>query len=158
MRTIRVYADTSVFGGVFDEEFSEPSRRFFGRVVKGEFALLLSMQVVEELAPAPEQVRRALLDLPADCVETVAIDPEATALADAYMEAGTLGRSSRMDALHVAVATVAGADVIVSWNFAHIVNYDRIRMFNGVNVLRGYRPVDIRSPLEMGYEEEHEDV
>ena len=54
-----------------------------------------------------------------------------------------------MDALHVASATIAGADLILSWNFKHIVSYDRIQLFNGVNILQGYRALDIRSPLEM---------
>ena len=63
-----------------------------------------------------------------------------------------------MDALHVAAATVARADLILSWNFKHIVNYQRIRRFNGVNALEGYVAIEIRSPLELGDEIENEDV
>jgi hypothetical protein len=154
MRRPRVYVDTSVLGGVCDEEFAEASRRFLRRVRNKEFTLLLSLHTVEELLPAPEEARQALLDLPTDCVETVGGGGEVDALAEAYIAAGALGPSSRMDARHVAAATVAGADLVLSWNFRHIVRYDRIRMFNGVNVLKGYRPLDIRSPLEMGDEGE----
>lgn len=70
------------------------------------------------------------------------------------MSAGILGEGSRADAVHVAAATVAEADLIVSWNFTHIVRFDKIKMFNGVNILKGYRPLDIRSPMEVGYENE----
>ncbi len=149
MRTIRVYVDTSVFGGTEDEEFAEASRRFFQRVEKGEFLILLSAHTLDELAPAPENVLEVLRMLPRNCVETIPSGREAESLADEYIRAGASGRTSRMDALHVASATVAGADLILSWNFKHIVCYDRIQIFNGVNLLQGYRAVDIRSPLEM---------
>ncbi len=151
MRKIRVYADTSVFGGTQDEQFAESSKRFFQRVRKGEFTLLLSVHVAEELLPAPEQVKHVLKHLPIDCVEIVASDEEVAALAEAYIEAGVLGRASVQDARHVAAATVAGADLILSWNFRHIVNYDRIHKFNGINVLNGYLAIEIHSPLEMDY-------
>ena len=158
MRTIRVYADTSVFGGVEDSQFAEPSRGFFRRVANGEFTLLLSVSTVDELQPAPQPVKQLLEDLPAECVERVASDDEVAALAEAYIEAGALGAASRMDALHVAAATIARADLILSWNFRHIVNYERIRKFNGVNALKGYAAIEIRSPLELGYGDENEDV
>jgi len=71
------------------------------------------------------------------------------ALAQAYIDAGILSSSRMADAIHVAAATVARADLILSWNFRHIVNYDRIRKFNGVNALNGYPPIEIYSPLEV---------
>jgi hypothetical protein len=154
MRRIRVYVDTSVFGGTQDEEFAVASRQFFRRVLGGEFLVLLSAHTVDELMPAPSQVLQILRDLPKHCVETVVSTEEAENLAKKYIEAGALGESSHMDALHVAAATVAGADLIVSWNFKHIVCYDRIQVFNGVNALHGYRILDIRSPLEMSYDDD----
>lgn len=57
-----------------------------------------------------------------------------------------------------AAATIGRADVVVSWNFRHLVNYDRIRKYNGVNELKGYPRVEIRSPLDMGSADEDEDV
>ena len=155
MRRTRVYVDTSVFGGVAYDEFAETTRRFFERVRRGEFLVLLSRHTLDELLPAPDHGVNVLLDLPNDCVETITPGDEADVLAEAYIEAGILDAASRMDARHVAAATVAGADLILSWNFKHIVSYDRIRKFNGVNVLKGYRTVDIRSPLEVRYEDEN---
>lgn len=158
MRRIRVYVDTSVFGGVADEEFAGPSRRFFDRVQRGDFLVLLSLHTADELADAPEQVKQIVETLPAECVQRVTPDDEVTALAEAYIAAGVLGRASELDARHVAAATLAPADLLLSWNFKHIVNYDRIRKFNGVNVLNGYATIDIRSPLEMEHAGEDQDV
>lgn len=87
-------------------------------------------------------------------MQIVEISDEANALAQAYVIAGALGKASMADATHVAVATVVGADLIVSWNFKHIVNFDRIKKFNGVNSLQGYFAIDIRSPLEVAYDEQ----
>ncbi len=158
MYKIRSYVDTSVFGGTQDEQFAEPSRRFFDRVQNGEFIVLLSAHTVDELLPAPEQIMQVLRDLPENCVERIASGEEVRTLAEAYIKAGALGEASRMDALHVAAATVARAELILSWNFKHIVNYDRIHMFNGVNVLNGYPAVEIYSPLELNYGNEDQNI
>ena len=153
MRRLRVYADTSVFGGILDEEFSKASERFFDGVRRGRFSVLLSDEIVRELLRAPERVRDAWRGLPAESVERVMLGDAAKALAREYIEAGVVGPASESDALHVAVATVAGADMILSWNFRHIVSYNRIVGFNGVNVRNGYRAMVILSPLEVGYED-----
>jgi len=149
MRRIRVYADTSVFGGILDEEFFEASQRFFSLLKKGNYVLLISAVTLDELDDAPQEVRDLLADLPGGCVEEVPADDEVNDLAQAYIGAGVLVESNRSDALHVAAATVARADLILSWNFRHIVNYDRIRKFNGVNALNGYPRIEIHSPLEI---------
>ena len=67
----------------------------------------------------------------------------------AYLTAGVVPPASRVDALHVALASVAGADALVSWNFKHLVQLRRIRGFHAVNLLRGYPLIEIRSPLEV---------
>jgi predicted nucleic acid-binding protein len=154
MRRIQVYVDTSVFGGTADEEFAAATGRFFQRVHRGEIVVLVSQVTLDELAGAPHEVQQVLKDLPDDCLVQVRADEEAMDLAQAYLDAGILSTSGIADAIHVAAATVAGADMILSWNFRHIVNYHRIRKYNGVNALRGYAPVEIHSPLEMSYDEQ----
>ncbi|MDH4240020.1 MAG: PIN domain-containing protein [Phycisphaerae bacterium] len=158
MHKIRVYADTSVFGGTQDEEFSEASRCFFERVNKGDFVVILSTVTLRELVKSPDSVRSVWQSLPVDLVEVVPIDAEVEELAEAYIRAKVLGKDSQNDALHVAAATVAGADLILSWNFRHIVNFNRIRGFNSVNINLGYRTLTILSPLEVGYGEEEEKI
>jgi len=154
MARIRVYADTSVFGGVADEEFAEPSRRFLERVRRGEVILVVSTEVLRELRGAPQIVRQELEGLPQENLEAAEVTAEVEALADAYIAAGVLGGGWRGDAIHVAAASVSGADLIVSWNFRHIVNYNRIPRYNAVNASNGYKPIEIRSPAEVAYDDE----
>ena len=158
MHKIRVYVDTSVFGGTQDEEFEGPSKRFFGRAAAAAYVVLVSRTTTTELEGAPEPVRRVLESLPPACMEHVRVGPEVDDLADAYIAAGAVPQGARADAMHVAAATVAQADLIISWNFEHIVRYDRIRKFNGVNAIQGYRPLNIRSPLEIDYDDEDKDI
>ena len=149
MRRLRVYADTSVFGGCFDDEFAEASRTFFRDVAAGRFVVVIADAVLRELALAPEQVRGILKDLPADAVERITLTEEIGRLRDAYVREGVLGRASRNDAEHIASASVAVVDLLISWNFKHIVHFDKITGFEAVNLLHGYRPIRIFSPREV---------
>lgn len=149
MHSDRVYVDTSVFGGTQDDEFAEMSREFFRQVHRGAFVVLVSAQTTNELDEAPECVQRILSELPPSQLERVALNEQVRQLAAEYVRVGVLGLASADDATHVAAATVANADLIVSWNFRHIVNYNRIRGFNVVNVRMGYRPITILSPREV---------
>ncbi|MCK4341383.1 MAG: hypothetical protein KAY37_06640 [Phycisphaerae bacterium] len=156
MRTQSAYIDTSVFGGVFDEEFETPSKSFFDLARAGRFLLLVSDVTRREIALAPDHVREHFDTLLA-FMRLVPVDERVLALRDAYLAARILAPQWADDATHVAAATVAEADLIVSWNFRHIVHFDKIRLYNAVNALEGYRPLEIRSPLEV-IDYENEDV
>lgn len=158
MHRIRVYVDTSILGGVYDEEFAAASRWFFEEAKRGKYRILLSSITYDELEEAPTKVLEVLRQLPEDALEEISVNEEVRGLAEAYISAGALGRAAEYDALHVAAATIAEAEVILSWNFRHIVNYSRIRKFNAVNLMSGYRTLDIRSPLEMEYDDEEKDL
>jgi hypothetical protein len=152
--TLKVYADTSVFGGVFDDEFAEASSTFFDQVRVGSFELFVSDVTAREIASAPAEVREFFDDL-VWCMKTVSVDEAVLSLRDAYVQSGIVSEKWRDDAAHVAAATIAEADLIVSWNFKHIVHFDKIRLYNEVNVAHGLRVMEIRSPSEViGYEEE----
>jgi len=103
----------------------------------------------DELEEAPAQVSGVIRGLSPGQVELVALNEEVKNLAEEYVKAGVLGESSLDDATHVAAATVAGADLILSWNFRHIVNFQRICGFNSVNTRMGYRSMVILSPREV---------
>jgi len=150
---VRVYADTSVFGGVFDDEFSKPSRRFFDQVSQGRYRLVISPLVEEELVGAPERVRELLDEVSSDA-DIVPLPNEATELQARYLAAGIVSEGASDDALHVAIATVTDCSVIVSWNFRHIVHFSRIPLYNGVNASEGYRQIAIHAPSAVI---EHED-
>ena len=144
----RIYTDTSVLGGCEDEEFAEHSIRLMECFVRGERILVLSTLTVQELAAAPAQVRGRLAAVPEGHIETL-LDAEAKELAEAYIAAGVLTAKMRADAQHIAIATVGRVDVLVSWNFKHIVNLQRIHGYNSVNLRRGYPMIEIRTPREV---------
>ena len=148
MERLRVYADTSVFGGCFDEEFEEESRALFTMAESDEILLLISPLLVQELAYAPADVRNVLATLQSHSIELVEETNEARVLSEQYLRAGVVKHGQMNDALHVALATVHHADILLSWNFKHMVHFDKIRGFAAVNIEAGYGPIEIRSPLE----------
>lgn len=149
MKVPRVYIDTSVVGGCLDEEFAAESRALLEMGARGEIELLLSALLLAELERAPTRVREQFVSLVGEAGTAVSISPQAEDLQRAYLDRAVLGSAAANDALHVALATVARADVIVSWNFKHLVRLERIRAFNAVNLLEGYGHIEIRSPKEL---------
>ncbi|MFQ5600048.1 MAG: PIN domain protein [Candidatus Krumholzibacteriia bacterium] len=156
-KLLRVYVDTSVVGGSLDEEFRAASIRLIERSRTGDALLVISDTTLAELADAPPKVRGVIEDLPKGCLEFVHQDEESEALAEEYIKDGVVSRQMLVDAQHIAVATIAKVDVLVSWNFKHIVNLDRIRGFNAVNLRLGYPMLEIRSPLEVR-KDDNEDI
>lgn len=154
MKKLHIDVDTSVIGGCEDMEFLTASRELWSKFLTGEHVLIVSVLTLQELAGAPAEVRRHLEEVPAAHQIQVRVGAEARELADAYVAHGVVGPGSMADALHVALATVHSADVLVSWNFKHIVNLGRIRLFNAVNLEQGYGLIEIRTPREVLYEED----
>ena len=145
--------DTSVIGGCLDEEFATDSLRLFEAIKRHKVTLLLSAIVVRELTLAPRNVLRVLEGLPDGFVEEVPLTEEVLALRDAYIRAGIVSRRWLDDAGHVAAATVARADAIVSWDFKHIVRLDKMKAYNQVNLANGYGILTIISPSEVRIDE-----
>jgi predicted nucleic acid-binding protein len=146
MARLRVYIDTSVFGGCFDREFSRDSRAFFRAIASGTITSLLSATLLRELEEAPQRVRDLLAETLTGPCERIDVTAEMVDLRDAYLAEKVVAATYADDALHVAQATIAQADVIASWNFKHLVNPLRIRTFNRVNAAQGYRQVIILTP------------
>ena len=149
MKRLRIYVDTSVFGGCFDEEFSKESELLFQEIKNGKFALVISGTTSRELNDAPQEVQDVLAGLPPEAVEVIDLSEEIYALRDAYLKAAVVGPASEADAEHIAAASVAGVDFVVSWNFKHIVHYEKIRGYQAINLLQGYEPIQIFSPKEV---------
>ncbi len=144
------YLDTSVFGGYFDEEFSEPTVHFFDRIIRENIELIISEVLTAELENAPDRVRNLLNSIPNYQIKSFDVSQEAEQLAKTYISEKVVGKTSYADCLHIALATLCHADILVSWNFKHIVNIDRIRGYNSVNLKQGYKMIEIYSPLELG--------
>jgi hypothetical protein len=144
----RIYLDTSVFGGYFEDEFAEFTQPHFKRLLDEEFVLLYSGLTEKEMSTAPKNVKDLVLGLPQTTIELIEANDETTDLALSYLEENVVGRTSLADCIHIATATMFRADYLVSWNFKHIVNVNKIRGYNSVNIKRGYKVLEIRSPRE----------
>ena len=90
--------------------------------------------------------------VPSDNIEYVSLDEESITLANAYLDEGVIVESSLSDARHIAMATVERVDILISWNYKHIVNINRIHLLNPVNLKLGYPALEVRSPREVLYE------
>ena len=149
MKRFYVYIDASVIGGCEDSEFAKETLALWELFIQGVYIMVLSEHTLRELQGAPQSVRNRLLEIPEAHQIILSDTPEADALAEAYLSHGIVGLGSRSDALHVALATIGRVDVLVSWNFKHIVNLGRIRFFNAVNLEQGYGLIEIRTPREV---------
>jgi predicted nucleic acid-binding protein len=150
----RIYIDTSVFGGYYDTEFSEHTIPLFTRLRNNEFILLFSTVTQEELENAPVKVKDLVINLKVKNTEFIETTQEAIDLATTYITEKVVGQTSLADCLHIALATINHADFLVSWNFKHIVNIQRINGYNSINIKNGYKPLEIRSSREF---EKYED-
>ena len=149
----RLYVDTSVFGALFDEEDPERvrlTRSTLRRIKQAPYEAFIGTPVLEEISIAPLRLRvtleRQLKSLSPTLIE------EGTAslrLAQAYMDARLVPPPKRNDARHIAIATAADLDAIVSWNFRDMVNIKKKNIVHSVNAKFGYRLIDIVSPLEV---------
>lgn len=134
-------------------EFQRETQKLFQSIFNNQFHILYSTVTEDELLNAPAEVRILLDNIPGETKTKIELTEEAVMLGDRYIAENVVGKTSREDCFHIALATIQKADILVSWNFKHIVNVIRIRGYNAVNLKLGYSPIDIRSPKEIvGYE------
>ena len=150
----RVYLGTSVIGGCFDPEFARWSNALVRDFREGYFAPVVSAVVAAEIALAPAFVQERYAEILSHVAEVLEESEASDALADRYRERGIVPERFRADALHIALGTVGEVDLLVSWNFKHIVRFDKIRRFNAVNREMGYKEIEIYSPREVARDEE----
>jgi len=101
------------------------------------------------LKGAPEHVKNILTNYSDDSFETVVLTDEAEELAGKYIAENVVGKTSLDDCRHIAIATIYKVDVLASWNFRHIVNLNRIKGYNAVNLKNGYQILEIRNPKDL---------
>lgn len=145
----RFYFDTSVIGGIFDTEFEEHSTILIEKVKLRQIKIVISNVTEREIMKARKEIRDFYTSLPKEFIEFIELTPDAIALAEAYIKEKVVGKTSIEDCLHIALATINHVDILVSWNFKHIVNIYRIRGYNSVNLKLGYQTLEIRSPKEI---------
>ena len=149
MKQQRIYIDTSIVGGFFDEEFETATKMLFQRLEDKEVVFVISEVLTGELENAPIRVKVLLDNNNDDYIEKVPLTDEARKLAEKYIAEKVVGETSYDDCCHIAIATINKVDVLASWNFKHIVNLIRIRGYNAVNLKNGYTPIEIRNPKEL---------
>lgn len=145
----KLYLDTSVFGGYFDDGFEYPTKALFEMIEKNSNVILLSSLTLDELNDAPTFVKDLVNQLKSERVFMVDETIAAVELANCYIDEKVVGKTSFADCLHIALATVNEADMLISWNFKHIVNVTRMRGYNAVNAKLGYRQLEIFSPKQL---------
>jgi len=146
-KKISLYLDTSVIGGYFDKEFEQDTRLLFHNIKDGKYNVFISDLTEQELENAPEKVKNLLNEIE---YQQIVVTPECEGLADEYLKENVVGATSKDDCVHIATATINNVDVLVSWNFKHIVNFQKIRGYNSINIKNGYKHLEIRSPKDMG--------
>jgi len=146
---MRLYLDTSVIGGYYDAEFSEWTKPLIDDILLQKHTAIISDITIMEILEAPKNVNQLLDKLIKVSSELVTSNEQTDLLASHYLQEGALSRKSIEDAQHIALATCNNVSAVVSWNFRHIVNMDRIRLFNSVNLKYGFGLIDIRSPREV---------
>jgi len=145
----RIYIDTSVVGGCFDIEFKEWSEKLFEEFRNGKKIAVISDITLDELSFSRAEIRDYLETIPMEFKEYLLNTDISETLAHQYIKEGAVSIKSFQDALHIAIATSYKVDILVSWNFKHIVNLERIRKYNSVNIKFGYALLEIRNPREI---------
>ncbi len=151
----RIYVDSSVIGGCYDIEFKKWSNTLIQEFKDGIKIAVISELTQEEINDAPISVKKILFDIPIDNKEIVNLSVEAEKSAKEYVNNNIVSKKFIADAQHIAIATIEKVDIVVSWNFKHIVNINRIHAFNSVNIKFGYPLLEIRTPREVLENEEN---
>jgi predicted nucleic acid-binding protein len=134
----KIYTDTSVIGGCFDNKFREDSLALFAVFKTGSMEIIFSDLSLMELAPVRQQIKNKLKDVPPAYIIEAQSTAEVFQLAERYIRSGTLTQKNYHDALHIALATVYKADALATWN--------EIKTCNAINLQMGYKPVEILTP------------
>ncbi len=143
----KIYIDTSVFGGYFDKEFDFDTKIFFDKIATENIRIVISDVLETEIYKAPSFIIDFFESL--KNIDKIELSDVERGLAEKYITEKVVGRTNLADCQHIALATVANVDVLASWNFKHIVNLERIRGYNSINLREGYKTLEIRTPKEI---------
>ena len=147
---LKIYLDTSIFSAYFDDR--APDRRaqteeFWARLAAFDSAT--SELTREELEKTPDAARRTKLLKLLDSLTLHPVTEEIETLAQNYLKAGVFTPIMLNDAVHVAAAVVTRQDILLSWNFKHMVNRTRRARVNEVNISLGLPSIEIIAPPEI---------
>lgn len=154
MRRLSLYVDSSVWNMQFDDHAPDLQRltiEFMSVAKEGVYEIFVSEVVIAELSKAPSERRPALRSLlESTSPSMLLVDEEVSDLANSYIRNAVMPPSARADAFHLALATVHGLDVLVSWNYRHLANVRRRMKVLSHNMAQGYsHPLEIVTPAEV---------
>ena len=153
MRKQKIYLETTLFNHYFDKDRGDShldTVKLFKEIAVGKHEAFTSDYVVDELKKAPTDKYAKMMNLLTEYqVPVLGMSDEADRLADIYVAEGVIPQKYKMDSLHIAIATVNDLDMIISMNFQHIVKRKTIKMTGHINVMNGYRVIEIYSPMEV---------
>jgi len=146
-KTRRVYVETSVISGMFDSnDHPAKAQPFWDAVDDGKIRIVLSDVLEDEIKHSPQHVRDYYAKIQASQIERIVSTDETNRLAAVYVAARIVSSKHLTDSKHVALAAVARVDALVSWNCKHIVNHNRIDIYNDLNEALGYPRIEIQTP------------
>jgi hypothetical protein len=146
---MKLYIDTSIFGGYFETEFKLWTQKLVKQIFDGEYTAVVSDITLAELEAAPKNVQDLADKIISENAVFVTGGQLDKDIAEKYLKEKIVTQKYRADAMHIAIATINKVDVLTSWNFKHIVNLNRIRQYNSVNLKYGHAMIEIRSPMEI---------
>lgn len=153
MKKLKLYLDTSIINFVIAEDSlieKQITHQLLREIEREKYEVFISEVVLLEISRSPEAISQKLKSIVKDLdAEELSIDQESQMLANRYIEEGIIPEKYENDALHIAIASVNNLDVIVSWNFRHIVKLKTKREVTGVNAIMGYKEIEIYSPWEV---------
>ena len=154
-KPLKVYLDTSIFNFAISTQDvateKEVTNRFLNELKSGRFFGYVSAIVLREIHDTTNKQRREdlLKFLGQFELEALSQTEEADLLAERYIQEKIIPEKHLDDALHIAIASVHNLDVIVSWNFAHMVKFKTRREVQGINTMMGYKIIEICTPQEV---------
>jgi len=150
IRKIRVYLDTSVISALFDEK--SPEMMYWTQEFcksKKDFNIFISDVVLTEIQETPDSQLRRNMSKEIEGMNVLEIDEKAEWLSNEYVRYGAIPGKYRRDAFHIGIATIHQIEVLLSWNYRHIVRRKTREIVRMVNALNGYAILDIMSPPEI---------
>lgn len=148
---LKIYIDSTIPNYVFNDEYPEKqksAKALFDRIRQKRVFAFISPVTVYEIKKSGEPKQANMLKLIKVCT-FFQKTPDAEKLAIDYIKQGVFTRTTREDARHVAYAVYYGVDIIVSYNFSHIVRLSTIKKLQAANLILGYPTPEIRSPEEI---------
>jgi len=153
MRRLKVYIETTLYNFYVDEDRGfahESTVALFKDIAAGKYEAFTSDYVIDELERASEEKREKMMKLITRYnISVLNYNDEAEVLAKKYIAEGAIPATHKTDALHIAVATVNDLEMIISMNFEHIVKRKTKFVTGNINVLNGYRAIEILNPMEV---------